>query len=275
MSAAFAHKPLILVSNDDGVLSPGLHALAEAVQDLGDVIIAAPVEQQTSMSRSKKRTPESGAIRPMAITLNGMPFTAYGVIGTPALATLHGMLEIAPRIPDLMLSGINYGENMGYSMTTAGTLGAALEAGAFHVPAIALSLETPIHMNHASDYADLDWRASQRIARLLAQRILENGMPTDVGVLNVNVPSDADETTQWRWTRQSAINYYQWSSQGKRQYDQPHLLRIDKRITDSEQDSDVYALAVDRVISVTPLLRNLTALHFLDAQRRGADVGVF
>jgi 5'-nucleotidase len=275
MSVTQNTRKLILVSNDDGVLSPGLHALAESVLDLGDVIIAAPVEQQTSMSRSKKRTPDSGTIRPVTVMLNGQPVTAYGVVGTPALATLHGLLEIAPRMPDLMLSGINYGENMGYSMTTAGTLGAALEAGAFHVPALAFSLETPAHMHHASEYASLDWRATQHVAHALAKQILEQGMPWEVGVFNVNVPSDATEDTEWRWTRQSAINYYQWSSQGARALDKPHLLRMDKKTTGAEEDSDVRAIAIDRVISITPLLRNLTALRFLDAARRGAGVGAF
>lgn len=261
-------RPLILITNDDGVRSPGLHALAECVMDFADVLIAAPVDQQTSMSRAKRRTSDSGIIHSIEVTLNGAPHLAHGVVGTPSLSVLHGILEIAPRKPDLCLSGINYGENIGYALTTGGTVGAAMEAGAFGVPAIAVSLETPMTLNHSEDYPPLDWRVTQQVVRALAVAHLEKGWPAGVGVLNVNVPSDATGDTEVRWTRQSRMNYYQWSATGPRDWSRPHHLRVQKIAEGSEPDSDVRALAIDRVISVTPLLRELTALNLLDAQRR-------
>ncbi len=261
-------RPLILISNDDGVHSPGLLALAECVADFADVLISAPVDQQTSMSRAKKRPADGGIIHTIEVTLHGKKLPAYGVVGTPSLSVLHGILEIAPRKPDLCLTGINYGENIGYSMTTGGTLGAAMEAGAFRVPAIAVSQETPMHMNHSSNYSPQDWTAAQHFARLLAIKVLDEGLPEGVGLLNLNLPSDATPGTPMRWTRQSSLNYYQWSSQGKRDWSKPHQLRVEKIPANSEPDSDVRAIAIDRVVSVTPMLRELTALRHLDEAKR-------
>jgi 5'-nucleotidase len=261
-------RPLILITNDDGVHSPGLHALAECVCDFADVLIAAPHEQQTSMSRAKKRTSDSGTLHKVQVMLAGKMHTAYGIVGTPAIAVLHGVLELAPRKPDLCLSGINYGENIGYALTTGGTIGAAMEAGAFQIPAIAVSQETPISMNHTETYPKVEWSAAQFFARLLAKQVLEQGMPADVGLFNLNIPTDAKPTTELRWTRQSRINYYQWSRHKCPDSSQAFELTVQKLSQDCESDSDVQAIAVDRVVSVTPLLRNLTDLRALDALRR-------
>ena len=261
-------RPLILISNDDGVRSPGLHALAECVLDIADIVISAPFDQQTSMSRAKRRPAGGGVIHKIEVMLGGIPHVAHGVVGTPSLSVLHGILEIAPRRPDLCLSGINYGENIGYALSTGGTVGAAMEAAAFGVPAIAVSLETPMSLNHSDELPQLNWRPTQHVVRGLVEEVLANGWPSAVGVYNVNVPSDADESTEVRWTRQSRMNYYQWSSTGSRDWSQPHSLRVDKIADGSEVDSDVRALAIDRVVSVTPLVRELTALEHWDSQRR-------
>jgi 5'-nucleotidase len=261
-------RPLILVTNDDGVRSPGLHALAACVADFADVLIVAPLTQQTSMSRSKKRTPTSGKIERVTVAIDDREVTAYGVDGTPAIAVLHGILEIAPRKPELCLSGINYGENIGYALTTGGTIGAAVEAGAFGVPAIAVSLEMPIELNNTTDYPLVEWAVARHFARQTAQWVLERGLPDDVGLLNLNIPAEANLTTELRWTRQSSVNFYQWSRAQRDSFQHAGGLRVEKSVLDCEIDSDVQAIAIDRVVSVTPLLRNLTALRMLDAQSR-------
>jgi 5'-nucleotidase len=262
------NRPLILITNDDGVHSPGLHALAACVADFADVLIAAPMTQQTSMSRSKKRTPTSGRIERVPVMLDGQETIAYGVDGTPAIAVLHGILELAPRKPDLCLSGINYGENIAYALTTGGTVGAAMEAGAFGVPAIAVSLEMPIELNNTTDYPLVEWGVARYFARKAADWVLQNGLPGEVGLLNLNIPTDANLTTEMRWTRQSAINFYQWSAQSHSDFQQPGRLGVEKSTLNCETDSDVQAIAIDRVVSITPLLRNLTALRMLDANGR-------
>jgi 5'-nucleotidase len=255
-------KPLILVTNDDGILSPGLHALAEVAASLGDVLIAAPAEQQTSMGRAKPRPPNGGVIKTMEIPLDGIARMAYAVNASPALCVAHAVLELAPRKPDLCLSGINYGENIGYSFTASGTIGACVEAQAFGVPGLAVSLETPLHLNHTRDYEPLDWRVTKHFARVLAERILKRGLPSGVGLLNLNVPTDATEATELRWTRQSAQNYYVWATaDSARDRELPYKLSSDKRFDHAtiEPDSDVKALIADRVVSVTPIARNATA----------------
>lgn len=254
-------KPLILITNDDGIYSPGLHALAEVALMLGDIIICAPLEQQTSMSRSKPRPANSGIIHEVELQLNGERHIGYTVNSTPALCVVHGVQEIADRKVDLCLSGINYGENLGYSFTSSGTLGACLEAQAFGIPGIAVSLETPTSLNHTRDYQPMDWRACKHFTLQLAQRVLEKGLPAGVGLLNLNVPLDANENTPLRWTRHSDHNYYQWFEQDRaRDRSQPYRLRTDKFVhQEFEPDSDARALAIDRVVSVTALARNITA----------------
>ena len=265
-----------MVTNDDGIWSPGLKALAEVGLQLGDVIIAAPAEQQTSMSRAKPRPPTGVLIDDVDIALDGgIAFSAssafgltkaslssYAICASPALCVIHAVLELAPRKPSLCLSGINYGENIGYSLTASGTIGAALEAQAFGIPGLAVSLETPIHLNYSRDYPPLDWRATQFFAHLFAKRMLTTGLPDGVGLLNLNVPMGATEQTPVRWTQQSRQNYYTWSaSAAGRIVAQPMVLSSDKvwDMDTLEADSDIRALAVDRVVSVTPVVRNVTA----------------
>lgn len=254
-------KPLILITNDDGIYSPGLHALAEVGLALGDIVICAPLEQQTSMSRAKPRLQNNGIIHEVELMLAGRPHIGYTVNTTPALCVVHGVQELADRNVDLCLSGINYGENLGYSFTSSGTLGACMEAQGFGIPGIAVSLETPTTLNHTRDYEPMDWRMSQYFTLQLAKRILEKGLPAGVGMLNLNVPLEATEATPVRWTRHSELNYYQWFEQDRaRNRSQPYRLRTDKVLEQNfEQDSDAYALAVESAVSVTALARNITA----------------
>ncbi len=257
--------PLILVTNDDGVRSPGLHALAAAMLPLGDVLIAAPLTQQTSMSRALTRGGDAGRIEAIPLSLDGRSLIAYGVHASPALAAAHGVLELAERVPDLCVSGINYGENLGLSLTRSGTLGAALELTSFSIPGIAVSLESDPEHHYATDYPPMDWDAAAWIAHEMAARVLAHGLPRGTHVLNINVPQGATRTTAIRWTHQSRHNYYEYIDQHERPHDQPYRLRED-RITraDVEPTSDIYAFAVERAISITPLTANLTSPGYAD-----------
>jgi 5'-nucleotidase len=253
--------PLILVTNDDGIDSPGLHAAVEAVADLGDPLIVAPLTQQTSMGRSMPVGIEIGVVGERLLTIGGRRYPAYAVNGSPAQAVLHATLELAPRAPSLCVSGVNYGENLGASITRSGTVGAALEAAAQRVPAIAMSLEAPLEVHHADGYAEIDWTAAIHVTRLLAERALQQGLPDGARLLNVAIPVTATPTTALRVTRQSHQNYYNERTPQPRDittayrffastgYDLPTL----------EPDSDIYAFAVDRVVSISPLTLDLTA----------------
>lgn len=256
----FALKPLILITNDDGVRSPGLRALAEAALSLGDLLIAAPIRQQTAMSRSTHFGDNAGRIEPVELSLDNQPHIAYGVHGSPAMAAAHGIAELAGRIPDLCLSGINYGENIGYSLSRSGTIGAAIEAASYGVPGIAISLQSGFETHFSNEYAEMDWATSAWIARKLAAHVLEHGLPAGTHILNVNVPTSATTQTPIRWTHVSRFNYYTPVEQPQRDFSQPFRLReTHDAPSESEPQSDIRAFAIDRVISVTPLTGDMTA----------------
>jgi len=256
--------PLILLTNDDGIHSPGLLAVAEAVCDLGELVMIAPATQQTGMGRGIPPMTDR-QIKREAVTVGCQAMPAYGLTGSPAQAVLYGVLALAPHLygrkPDLVISGINYGENLGTCVTASGTVGAALQAAELGVPGLAVSLETDkaFHLHHGQD---MDWTAAASITRRFAQVMLAAQLPFDVDVLKIDVPADATPETGWRITRQSRQSYYQdyapaeFTPEGKLA-----LLDygIDVQWDTLEPDSDIYAFAVDRVISVTPLSHDLTS----------------
>jgi len=157
-------RPLILVTNDDGLLSPGLHAAAEAVADLGDLLLAAPATQQTAMSRAFVRDADSGVVERVELNIAGRTVSGYAISGSPVMAVTHAVLELAERPIGLCVSGINYGENIGGTIGVSGTIGAALEAEAYGIPSIATAITAQIsewrrHVPHA-DYVTAGGRRS-------------------------------------------------------------------------------------------------------------------
>ncbi|MDA1045197.1 MAG: hypothetical protein O3C57_08245, partial [Verrucomicrobia bacterium] len=156
-------------------------------------------------------------------------------------------------------SGINYGENLGSNMTISGTVGAALEAATDGIPALAMSLQTDHGMHHA--HGEVDWNAAMHFTSLFAKRMLKTPLPRDVDVLNVVLPDDATPSTPWRLTTQSRQGYF------STRFSAPHL---DNTIGSAEfgvfveeatleSDSDIRAVLIDRIVSVTPLSLNMTS----------------
>jgi 5'-nucleotidase len=257
-------RPLILLTNDDGIHSPGLLAVAEAVCGLGELVMIAPATQQTGMGRGIPPMTDR-QIKREAVTVGCQAMPAYGLTGSPAQAVLYGVLALAPHLcgrkPDLVISGINYGENLGTCVTASGTVGAALQAAELGVPGLAVSLETDkvFHLHHGQD---MDWSAAAAITHHFAQVMLAAQLPFDVDVLKIDVPADATPETGWRITRQSRQPYYldyapvDFSPEGS-------LALLDYGIEVQwdtlEPESDIYAFAVDRVIAVTPLSHDLTS----------------
>lgn len=251
---------VILITNDDGIRSPGLGAVAAAVSDLGRVVISAPNKQQTSMSRAKPKYPSQGIITEIEIEYEGQIFPAYEVDGSPTQSVVHAIVEILDDKPDLCISGCNYGENIGGSITGSGTVMAAIEAASFGIPALAVSRETPHYMAHATDYPELDWSAVQYFTHLFAGKVLAHGLPDRVEVLSINVPEDATPETPIRQTVQEFERYYWYGNKVTRDLTMPLRLSQDKGLDEKLIDplGDVKAL-YDRVVSVTPLARLLTA----------------
>lgn len=253
------NRSLILLTNDDGFSSPGLWAAAAALEPLGEVLVVAPRQQQSGAGRSMPRT-LSGRIYHETVEHAGRTWQGYAVEASPAQAVLHGLLEIAPRRPDLLVAGINYGENVGVGVTISGTVGAALEGAAFGVRGLAVSIEAPREL-HESYSTEVCFDVAAHFTRLFAARLLTLDLPADVDALKVDVPSDATPTTPWRITRLSRRPYYipvkpervRLSDEGVMDY----VLATD--LAEVEPDSDVRALVHDRAVSVTPLSLDLTS----------------
>jgi 5'-nucleotidase len=251
--------PLILVTCDDGVESPGLRAAARAVLGLGEVIISSPYKQQTSMGRSLP--PEcDGAIYEIPYDIDGTRVPAYAVYGSPAQAVLYALVDLLPRPPALCVSGINFGENVGSGITISGTVGAALEAASVGIPALAVSLETDREY-HYKPSGLVDFSAAGYFARFFAGRMLAREMPFDVDVLKVEIPRAATPETPWRATRVSRQRYYKALPTGRRDLLEQRALQYEMVFdpAELEPDSDIHALLVDRVVSVSPLSVDMTS----------------
>ncbi len=252
-------QPLILITNDDGISSKGLRSAAEACDPLGEVLICAPTVQQSSTGRSMPSTSE-GRIFPRAMAINGRTITGYAIEGTPAQVVQHGLFEIANRAVELVVSGINYGENLGEGVAVSGTVGATMESGSFGVPSIAISLETdPEHYLGMGEH--IDFSTAAYFLRFFAQRVLEQGLPPKTRVLKVEIPRHANPQTEWRWTRLSQTRYFMPVKPHRRRPDDPGPMGYEplKNFDHVERDSDVWAVRVDHVVSVTPLSLDFTA----------------
>jgi 5'-nucleotidase len=201
-----------------------------------------------------------GEIATYPLEVSGRRLQAHQVDGSPAAGVLHALLELAPRKPDLLISGINYGENVGADVTVSGTVGAALEGAANGLPALAVSLQTPKRM-HLSFSEEVNFAAAVHFTNVFARALLALSLPFDVDVLKIDVPADATADTAWRITRVSRHTYFTPIPPQRDDLAQP--ARIDYEVIPhperTEPDSDIYALAVDRVISVAPLSYDLTS----------------
>jgi len=253
-------RPLILVTNDDGIHSPGLHAAIQALDDLGELLIIAPTTQQSGMSRSLP-VQFDGSIHPIQLEHAGRRYDAYHLEGSPAQCVLYGVLDCAHRRPDLVVSGINYGENLGNSTQVSGTVGAALQGGDMGIPSLAFSLETKkeYHYQHGQD---VDWRAARHWLHYFAQQALASQpWPHDLAVLKIDVPADATPETAWRMATQSDLDYYISIPSGRKKPEEALIIDYEVRADRERLDknSDAYVFAVERLISVVPLSVNLTA----------------
>jgi len=252
------NRSLILISNDDGIDSPGMRAAAESVAGLGDVWVIAPLTQQSGLGRSFP-THSSLHVDRRSLDIDGRRVPFVAIDASPAQAVRHGILRFVPRPPDLVISGINYGENVGGSVTISGTVGAAIEAASFGIPALAVSLETAreYHFSHSTE---IDFCTASVITRRFAKYVLQNGMPAGVDILKIDVPLLAQRNTPFRVTRLSRQQYFVnpvvVDDRGEKQLSR-YVAQFDAEKL--ERDSDVYALAVDHVVSVTPLTIDLTA----------------
>ncbi|MGA1249365.1 MAG: 5'/3'-nucleotidase SurE [Candidatus Kapaibacteriota bacterium] len=181
----------ILVTNDDGIDSPGILALAQAMQEIGNVTVIAPDRQQSAVGHALT---VSAPLRAVPFQRNGGLF-GFAVNGTPADCVKLGVSTLLDIKPDLVVSGINHGANTSVNVMYSGTVSAATEAMMIGLPALAVSL--------TSFSLEADMSAAAKYARQVAGSMLEWGMNRDT-ILNMNVPAiSPDEVKGMRITRLS------------------------------------------------------------------------
>jgi 5'-nucleotidase len=241
-------KPLILVTNDDGITAPGIRALIAVMSEIGEVIVVAPDKPQSAMGH--------------AITMNNMLYlnrvsaenaviTEYNCSGTPVDCVKMAISEIMHRKPDLCVSGINHGSNSSINVIYSGTMSAAVEAGIEEIPAIGFSL------------LDHDWNADfeqiKSFVKRIATETLERGLPQGT-ILNVNFPKLKEKQIKGiKICRQAKANWVEkfdkrQTPQGKDYY----WLTGEFVNQDKGEDTDEWALE-HGYISVVPVHFDMTA----------------
>lgn len=266
-------KPLVLLTNDDGIDSPGLRASAKILAPIAELLIVAPHQQQSATGRSYRPIIDRKIHRHI-FSLNGESITAFSIDGTPAQVTTKGILDLAERPVSLVVSGINYGENIGSGIASSGTVGAALEAAAMGIPAIAASLQTAREY-YFSNSDDVDFSGAAYFVRYFAEKLLGDiRFPFDVDVLKIDIPSDATAETAWRTTCVSRQPYHYGipsEPQNRGKFVDPgYDTRVEYDTLETE--SDIYALIVDNIVSVAPVSLDMTSrvqLQDLQAQLKG------
>jgi 5'-nucleotidase len=256
----------ILLTNDDGIQSPGLWAAAHALSELGYVTVAAPRDQASSTGRSQPLSSD-GKIDMTNLQIGSQDWKVYAVGGTPAQVVVHSIFEIMPTQPDLVVSGINYGENLGTSVTISGTIGATLEAASMGIPAIAVSLQLADGRDYLSYSPTVDFSTAAHFAQYFARMILENRMPVDVDILKIDVPFEANPATEWQISRQDRQRYYvPFLKESEAVDGKPAMdFRMEVHPELSPADSDITVVCINHKVSVTPLSIDMTSrVNFRD-----------
>lgn len=245
-------KPLILITNDDGITAPGILALIEVMETLGDVVVVAPDSPQSGMGH--------------AITLNnvlhldkvskpGDKTLQYSCSGTPADCVKIAINEVLDRRPDLCVSGINHGSNSSINVIYSGTMSAAIEAGIEGIPAIGFSL-----LNYSWD---ADFEASKKYIKQIAENALKNKIAEGI-ILNVNIPDlKKKELKGIKVCRQAKANWKEKFDKRQTPQGRDYYWLTGEFINyDKGTDTDEYALE-NGYISVVPVQYDLTAHHYM------------
>ncbi|WP_327051673.1 5'/3'-nucleotidase SurE [Halomicrococcus gelatinilyticus] len=192
----------ILLTNDDGIDSPGIRALYEALQDVGNVTTVAPATDQSAVGRAMSYEVEVEEHE-----------LGYAVAGTPSDCVVAGLEELGPY-PDIVVSGCNEGANMGaYVLGRSGTVSAAVESAFFGVPAIAVSLHVPNHLWPYDTSVD-EYEDAARVTSYLVDHALGAGVFEQAEYLNVNAPMAGDEPAPMEVTRPSHVYDMDATSEG-------------------------------------------------------------
>ena len=243
-------RPLILVTNDDGINAPGIRTLISVIKDIGDVIVVAPDSPQSGMGHA---ITINSTLHSSRITPKNSEIIEYSCSGTPADCVKLAINELMPRKPDLCVSGINHGSNSSINVIYSGTMSAAIEAGIEGVPAVGFSL---------LDYSwNADFSQSQDLIREITLNALNKGIPKGV-VLNVNIPAvKKSDIKGVKICRQAKAYWVEEFDKRKNPLGQEYYWLTGKFVNkDRGEDTDEWALK-NNYISIVPVEFDLTAHH--------------
>lgn len=243
-------RPLILVTNDDGITAPGIRKLIEIMNTLGDVVVVAPDSPQSGMGHA---ITINSTLYCSPLTIDDGMQIEYSCSGTPVDCVKLAVNEILNRKPDLCVSGINHGSNSSINVIYSGTMSAAVEAGIEGIPAIGFSL---LDYNWEADFD----QAEEHI-RKIAETVLNEGLPDNV-VLNVNIPKlKKDEIKGIKICRQAKAYWKEEFDKRTNPQGRNYYWLTGRFVNeDKGEDTDEWALA-HNYISVVPVQFDLTAHH--------------
>ena len=246
-------KPRVLLTNDDGVNSVGLWAAYEALSPFAEVKVVAPAAQQSAVGRSISIFEP---IRANEIRMNGV--SAYAVAGKPTDAVIIGLFALNLQ-PDLIVSGINIGENLSYeSIMTSGTVGAALEGANQGTKGIAFSLQVEDQGDKFDDprYHAQSFDVAKKVVQDVVSKVLSNGFPAEADVINVNIPSRV--TGGYEVTRLARKLFGTGVEKRLDPRGRPYFWINGPLLEDAEEGTDVHAVRMGNV-SLTPITLDCTA----------------
>ncbi len=244
------NKPLILVTNDDGITAPGIRALISVMNEIGEVYVVAPDKPQSGMGHA---ITVDSTLSCDKIIIDDGPQKERSCSGTPVDCVKLAIDQILPRRPDICVSGINHGSNSSINVIYSGTMSAAVEAGVEGIPAVGFSL------------LDFSWGAnfepSKYYIRKIVLNILEKGLPKGV-VLNVNIPA-VENIKGIEIARQAKAKWKEDYEKRKHPRGREYYWLVGKFVNEDEgNDTDVKALE-ENYISVVPVQFDLTAHQFI------------
>jgi 5'-nucleotidase len=243
-----------MVSNDDSVQSEGIIELARAASKFAEVIVVAPEQPQSATALALTFH------KPLRVTkVKRGEFDCYAVSGTPGDCVMIGVNKLLPRRPDLVVSGINIGDNNTFQdILAAGTVAAALESAITGIPAIAFSMEVAGESLFALEYNQPDFSKAAEVAGEIVRDVLEHGMPEGSEFLNVNFPSGVNRSTEIALTEVGRRKYTDKVIVRKDPRGRAYYWLFGERLAKFPPGTDAEAVLVGRKVSVTPVVLNLS-----------------
>jgi 5'-nucleotidase len=251
---------LILVSNDDGVKSPGIRALSEALTSLGTVVVVAPEREQSTMGHALTLH------KPVRLFDMGVKngVDRWALSGTPADCVYMGIRHVlGGRKPDLIVSGINKGVNLGNDLYFSGTVAAAREGAVMNIPAMACSLD---YRYEPGEEAQQHFESAAKYCAKLAKEILENGLPNNC-LLNVNFPPRFDQVKGVKVTRQGFLKYSDTIIKRKDFRGKPYYWLGGKLKGFSKIEGSDANVVNQGYVSITPVRIDITQYEFMETLR--------